>query len=140
MLDNLLRRVSMWNQVQPFIPNSKGGPTLATDSRATEAVLNALILSTYDQHKNHLTPITRSALDNMWDLQIQSGEQAGGWNWQNFHLAPWESNESQYNGAVLAAIAVGQGCLRTISTMLRFRRIWSCCAVFCGGSMMRSHC
>ncbi len=108
MLDNLLRRVSMWNQVQPFYPNSKGGPTLATDSRATEAVLNALILSTYDQHKNHLTPITRSALDNMWDLQIKSGEQAGGWNWQNFHLAPWESNESQYNGAVLAAIAVGR--------------------------------
>ncbi|MGC2402184.1 MAG: hypothetical protein WA510_20495, partial [Acidobacteriaceae bacterium] len=67
-----------------------------------------LILSTYDQQKNHLTDITRSALDNMWALQIKSGESAGGWNWQNFHLAPWESGESQYNGAVLAAIAVGR--------------------------------
>jgi len=108
MLNNVLRRVTMWNEVQPFYPNSKSGPTLATDSRATESVLNTVILSSHDQQKNHLTDITRSAFDNMWALQIKSGEQAGAWNWQNFHLAPWESNESQYNGAVLAAIAVGR--------------------------------
>jgi squalene-hopene/tetraprenyl-beta-curcumene cyclase len=108
MLNNVLRRVTMWNEVQPFYPNSTSGPTLATDSRATESVLNTIILSTYDQQKNHLTDITRSAFDNMWTLQIRSGEKAGAWNWQNFHLAPWESNESQYNGAVLAAIAVGR--------------------------------
>jgi squalene-hopene/tetraprenyl-beta-curcumene cyclase len=108
MLNNVLRRVTMWNEVQPFYPNSKTGPTLATDSRATEAVLNALILSIYDERKNHLTDITRSAFDNLWALQIKSGEAAGAWNWQNFHLAPWESGESQYNGAALAAIAVGR--------------------------------
>ncbi len=108
MLNNVLRRVTMWNEVQPFYPSSKAGPTLATDSRATESVLNTLILSTYDQQKNHLTDISRRAFDNMWALQIKSGEQAGAWNWQNFHLAPWESSESQYNGAVLAAIAVGR--------------------------------
>jgi hypothetical protein len=108
LLDNVLRRVTLWNEVQPFYPSSLHGLTLATDSRSTESVLNALILSTYDQQKNHLSDITRSAFDNMWALQIKSGEWAGGWNWQNFHLAPWESNESQYNGAVLAAIAVGR--------------------------------
>jgi len=108
MLNNVLRRVTLWNEVQPFYPNSKTGPTLATDSRSTESILNTLILSSYDQQKNHLTDITRSAFDNMWALQIKSGEQAGAWNWQNFHLAPWESSESQYNGAVLAAIAVGR--------------------------------
>jgi hypothetical protein len=108
MLNNVLRRVTLWNEVQPFYPNSKTGPTLATDSRATESVLNTLILSTYDQQKSHLTDITRSAFDKMWALQIQSGEQSGAWRWQNFHLAPWESSESQYNGAVLAAIAVGR--------------------------------
>ena len=106
MLNNVLRRVTMSNEVQPFYPSSKAGPTLATDSRATESVLNALILSTYDRQKNHLTDISRSAFDNMWALQIKSGEKAGAWNWQNFHLAPWESSESQYNGAVLAAIAL----------------------------------
>jgi squalene-hopene/tetraprenyl-beta-curcumene cyclase len=108
MLNNVLRRVTMWNEVQPFYPNSKTGPTLATDSRATESILNVLILSTYDERKDHLTDITRSAFDNMWALQIKSGEAAGGWNWQNFHLAPWESGESQYNGAALAAIATGR--------------------------------
>ena len=119
----------MWNQVQPFYPNSKSGPTLATDSRATESVLNALILSTYDQQKNHLTDITRSAFDNMWALQIKSGEQAGAWDWQNFHLAPWESNESQYNGAVLAAIAVGRA-PDNYRTTPKFRRICGCCVSF----------
>jgi hypothetical protein len=108
MLANVVRRVTLWNEVQPFYPNSLSGPTLATDSRSTESVLNTLILATYDQQKTHLTDITRSAFDYMWALQIKSGEWAGGWNWQNFHLAPWESNESQYNGAVLAAIAVGR--------------------------------
>jgi squalene-hopene/tetraprenyl-beta-curcumene cyclase len=107
LLNNVLRRVTMWNEVQPFYPNSKSGPTLAADSRATESVVNAVILSSYDQRKNHLTDITRSAFDNMWALQIKSGELAGGWGWQNFHLAPWESSESQYSGAALAAIAVG---------------------------------
>jgi squalene-hopene/tetraprenyl-beta-curcumene cyclase len=108
LLNNVLRRVTMWNQVQPFYPNSKNGPTLAPDSRATESVINTLILSSYDQRKNHLTDITRSAFDNMWALQIKSGELAGAWGWQNFHLAPWESSESQYCGSVLAAIAVGK--------------------------------
>lgn len=108
MLNNVLRRVTMWNEVQPFYPNSKNGPTLATDSRSTESVLNSVILSTHDRETNHLTDITRSAFDNMWALQIKSGEQAGAWKWQNFHLAPWESSESQYNGAALAAIAVGR--------------------------------
>ncbi len=108
MLNNVLRRVTLWNQVQPFYPNSKDGPTLAPDSRATESVINAVILSAYDQQKNHLTDITRSAFDSMWALQIKSGEQAGAWGWQNFHLAPWESSESQYCGAALAAIAVGR--------------------------------
>ena len=31
----------------------------------------------------------------------------GGWAWLNFHLAPWETDESPYWGATLAAIAVG---------------------------------
>jgi squalene-hopene/tetraprenyl-beta-curcumene cyclase len=108
LLNNVLRRVTLWDQVQPFYPNSKTGPTLATDSRATEAVLNAVILSAWDERKGHLTEITRSAFDHMWALQLKTGEQAGAWNWQNFHLAPWESSESQYNGAALAAIAVGR--------------------------------
>ncbi len=55
LLNNVLRRVTLWNQVQPFYPNSQTGPTLAADSRSTESVINTLILASYDQRKNHLT-------------------------------------------------------------------------------------
>ena len=36
LLNNVLRRVTLWNQVQPFYANSPTGPTLAADSRSTE--------------------------------------------------------------------------------------------------------
>jgi squalene-hopene/tetraprenyl-beta-curcumene cyclase len=108
MLNNVLRRVTMWNQVEPFYANGKSGPTKTPESRGTESVLNALILATYDIPKNHLTDIARSAFDDAWALQIKTGDQAGAWDWLNFQFAPWESNESQYYGASLAAIAVGR--------------------------------
>jgi squalene-hopene/tetraprenyl-beta-curcumene cyclase len=108
MLNNVLRRVTMWKQVEPFYANGANGPTKTPESRGTEAVLNALVLATYDAPKHHLTDIARTAFDAAWALQIKSGAQAGAWDWLNFHLAPWESNESQYYGAALAAIAVGR--------------------------------
>jgi len=108
MLNNVLRRVTLWDQVEPFYHDGEAGPTKTPESRGTESVLNALILATYDAQKNHLTDITRSAFDAAWALQIKSGDQAGAWIWLNFHNAPWESNESQYYGAALAAIAVGK--------------------------------
>lgn len=107
MLNNVLRRVTMWNQVEPFYASGASSPTKTPESRGTEAVLNALILSIYDARNHHLADITRTAFDNAWALQIKSGPQAGAWDWLNFHLSPWESNESQYYGAALAALAVG---------------------------------
>ncbi len=108
MLNNVLRRVTMWNQVEPFYANNAKDPTKTPESRGTESVLNALVLATYDAPRHHMADITRSAFDAAWALQIRSGEQAGAWDWLNFHLGPWESNESQYYGAALAAIAVGR--------------------------------
>jgi squalene-hopene/tetraprenyl-beta-curcumene cyclase len=108
MLNNVLRRVTLWDQVEPFYHNGEYGPTKTPESRGTESILNAIILATYDVPKNHLTDITRSAFDAMWALQIKTGDEAGAWIWLNFHNAPWESNESQYYGAALGAIAVGK--------------------------------
>ena len=45
-LDNLTKRVSMWNDVLPFY-NEKSGPNKSVESRNTEAVLNALVLARY---------------------------------------------------------------------------------------------
>lgn len=108
MLNNVLRRVTLWNQVEPFYHTGVDGPNKSPESRGTESVLNSLILATYDAQNNHMTDIERTAFDEAWALQIKSGDLAGAWDWLNFHLAPWESNESQYYGAALAAIAVGR--------------------------------
>jgi squalene-hopene/tetraprenyl-beta-curcumene cyclase len=43
----------------------------------------------------------------MWALQQTSGNEKGAWLWQEFRLTPWESSESPYFGATLAALAVG---------------------------------
>jgi len=37
--------------------------------------------------------------------QIADGEHKGSWEWLNFGLEPWESGESRYLGATVAAIA-----------------------------------
>jgi squalene-hopene/tetraprenyl-beta-curcumene cyclase len=44
----------------------------------------------------------------MWARQFKSGDLKGAWAWLNFHYEPWESNDSGYFGATLAALAVGQ--------------------------------
>ncbi len=107
MLNNVLRRVTLWNDVEPFYKDGKSGPTKSIESRSTESVLNALILSSYDARSGHLREITKQAFGNAWALQRYTGDNAGAWIWLNFHNAPWESNESEYHGAALAALAVG---------------------------------
>lgn len=107
MFDNIAKRVTLWNDVEPFYLDGKAGPTKSIESRTTEAVLNALILSSYDARRGHMTEITKSAFSYAWALQRHSGDNSGAWIWLNFHNAPWESNESEYHGAALAALAVG---------------------------------
>jgi squalene-hopene/tetraprenyl-beta-curcumene cyclase len=43
----------------------------------------------------------------MWALQQTTGANNGGWPWLQFHLEPWESGDSAYYGAALAALAIG---------------------------------
>ncbi|MBT9333250.1 hypothetical protein [Paracidobacterium acidisoli] len=107
MFSGIAKRVTLWNDVEPFYKDGKSGPTKSIESRGTEAVLNALILASYDARRGYLTDLTRSAFAEAWALQRHSGENAGAWIWLNFHNAPWESNESEYHGAALAALAVG---------------------------------
>jgi squalene-hopene/tetraprenyl-beta-curcumene cyclase len=101
LLENVTRRVTLWSVVKPYYPNQ------ASASRATEAVLNALILTSDDQRRGHLSATTRSALEQMWSLQERSGASAGAWPWIEFNNEPWEAYDSTYYGAVLAALAVG---------------------------------
>jgi squalene-hopene/tetraprenyl-beta-curcumene cyclase len=78
-------------------------------SRGTEAILNALILSFDDRFQGRKEPSepTKKAVSILWATQIDQGPHKGSWEWLNFGMQPWESIESPYFGASLAAVAVG---------------------------------
>jgi squalene-hopene/tetraprenyl-beta-curcumene cyclase len=107
LMDSVEKRVSHWQEMTPFYSDEGTGPGKTAQSHATEAVLNAVILASRDSWLGKLSPITRTALEEAWALQEVSGENAGGWKWQDFYLAPWESGESAYQGAAMLALAVG---------------------------------
>jgi squalene-hopene/tetraprenyl-beta-curcumene cyclase len=107
LLDDVKTRVRLWGDVQPYYTDQDTGPGKSAQSRGTEAVLNALILASDDSRGGHLSADTRAALDDMWALQSQSGDNAGSWSWLDFDLAPWEVGDARYYGAALAALAVG---------------------------------
>jgi squalene-hopene/tetraprenyl-beta-curcumene cyclase len=107
LLDNITKRVRLWSEVEPFYSDEKRGAPKTAESRGTEAVLNALILANYDAHQGKLSDDTRTALDNMWALQLKTGDGKGAWTWLNFHNQPWEAEDSQFWGATLGAIAAG---------------------------------
>lgn len=78
-------------------------------SWGTEAIVNALILSLDDRYHGKSSPSepTRQALANLWNTQLQSGDERGSWEWLDFNEPPWGNAQSRYLGAALAAIAVG---------------------------------
>jgi squalene-hopene/tetraprenyl-beta-curcumene cyclase len=106
MIDGVEKRVSHWSEMIPFYSDAIAGPGKTAQSHATEAVLNAVVLASYDTRQGHLRPITQIAFNNAWALQEKTGETAGAWKWQDFKLAPWESVESAYQGATWLMIAV----------------------------------
>jgi len=108
MLDNVVKRVTNWRDVEPFYPDQTRGLPKTSESRGTESVLNALILATRDAQVGTLSDDARVAFANMWALQFKSGELKGAWAWLQFHNQPWEGDGSAYFGASLAALAVGR--------------------------------
>ena len=107
LLANVRRRVLAWAEGEPFYSDEQVGVHKTSQSRGTEAILNALILSNHDAHQGRLADETRVAFENLWDLQRQTGDDAGSWPWLHFGLEPWESDGGVYYGAALAAVAVG---------------------------------
>jgi squalene-hopene/tetraprenyl-beta-curcumene cyclase len=107
LIDNVLKRMAAWNEIAPYYPDQRYGLPKTSESRAVEAIMNALVLATRDTATGHLSDEARQAFKNMWYLQMQRGEVAGSWAWMNFHLDPWEGDHSAFYGASLAALAIG---------------------------------
>ena len=104
MMESVEKRVQGWSGMETFYSDADNGPGKTAESHATEAVLNAVMLAGYDAQMGHLRPVTQEAFGEAWALQERTGERAGGWKWQDFHLGPWESNESAYQGAALLMV------------------------------------
>ncbi|HKV98892.1 MAG TPA: hypothetical protein VJN96_03660 [Vicinamibacterales bacterium] len=107
ILGNLITRARMWRDIEPFYPDQTRGVPKTSESRAIESVMNALVLARRDAELRHLSEDGKTALANMWALQMKTGPQSGAWTWLNFGYEPWESPNSPYFGASLAALAVG---------------------------------
>jgi len=108
VLGNVEKRVSLWNEVEPYYTDARSGPGKSKQSRSTEAVLNAVVLAEESARKGHMTDLSRKAFRYAWDLQIKEGPDAGSWDWQIFKLSPWEATESRYEGATWFARAVAE--------------------------------
>jgi squalene-hopene/tetraprenyl-beta-curcumene cyclase len=109
MYADVVKRVRMWRDVEPFYPDQKSGLPKSSESRAVESVLNALFLTTRDnENGGHLSDDAKQAFANMWSLQMQTGDLKGGFAWLTFKLEPWESDTATYWGAALAAMAIAQ--------------------------------
>jgi squalene-hopene/tetraprenyl-beta-curcumene cyclase len=107
MIANVVKRVTLWKDVEPFYPDQTRGLPKTSESRGTESILNAAVLVARDAETGTLSADTRQAFANVWALQFKNGDLKGAWAWLNFHYEPWESNDSAYFGATIAAIAIG---------------------------------
>ena len=106
LLDSVTKRVRLWKEVEPFYKDADRGPYKSVESRGTESVLNALILSSRDAQSGQLSNDAHTAFENMWAEQQIAGKQKGAWLWLRFKNEPWEADDSDYFGATLAAVAI----------------------------------
>ncbi len=107
IMGNLLTRARSWHDVEPWYPDQTRGIPKTSESRAIESVMNALVLSRRDAAAGALSADAKTAFEVMWALQMKTGPETGAWTWLSFGMDPWESPNSPYFGASMAALAIG---------------------------------
>jgi len=102
LIDDTTRRVETYSTHQVLYDFNE---RRQIESRGTEAVLNAVILTSADAAKSLREPsaTTKKALARLWETQRADGR----WDWLEFGLEPWETTEAAYHGATFAAFAAG---------------------------------
>ena len=102
LIDDTTRRVETYSTHQVLYDFNE---RRQIESRGTEAVLNAVILTSADAARNLREPSapTKKALARLWETQRADGR----WDWLEFGLEPWETTEAAYHGATFAAFAAG---------------------------------
>jgi squalene-hopene/tetraprenyl-beta-curcumene cyclase len=107
LLADVVKRVRGWKDMEPWYPDQTRGLPKTAESRGTESVINAIVLSRRDAADGVLSADGRQAFANMWAQQMRTGDLTGAWAWLSFKLEPWEGAQSAYFGATLAAVAIG---------------------------------
>jgi hypothetical protein len=99
LLSETLLRVATYNNHEPLYKSKQD------ESRGSEAVLNLLVLvgELAPDNQASLAEPLRRAFEELWATQ----RVGGAWDWLDFGNEPYESADSIYYGAALAAIAVG---------------------------------
>jgi hypothetical protein len=99
LLRETLLRVASYDSHEPLYKSKQD------ESRGSEAVLNLLVLVGELAPDNHawLAEPLRKAFEELWAAQRVDGA----WDWLDFGNEPYESADSVYYGAALAAIGVG---------------------------------
>jgi squalene-hopene/tetraprenyl-beta-curcumene cyclase len=102
LIDDTTRRVETYSTHQVLYDFNE---RRQIESRGTEAVLNAVILTSADAARNlrESSAPTKKALARLWETQRADGR----WDWLEFGLEPWETTEAVYHGATFAAFAAG---------------------------------
>jgi squalene-hopene/tetraprenyl-beta-curcumene cyclase len=102
LLQEIARRVETFGKHQLLYDSDEAKKI---QSPGTEAVLNVLILARADAEDNRQNggETSRAAFRQLWQTQRSDGA----WEWLDFGLEPWETVESVYQGATLAALAGG---------------------------------
>ena len=80
LLDSVTKRVRLWKEVEPFYKDADRGPYKSVESRGTESVLNALILSSRDAQSGQFSNDTHTPFRHV-GRTANAGEQKGAWLW-----------------------------------------------------------
>lgn len=100
LLDGLRARVDK-TEPQQLSPGAKEPG--ASQKLGVESIFAALFLAQYDAESAE----AKRAFERLWALQLRDGSAKGAWAWFEFNLDPWETPESVFYGATLAAVAAG---------------------------------
>ncbi|MGC4055486.1 MAG: hypothetical protein QM757_42210 [Paludibaculum sp.] len=104
LLNALRARVDK-NEAREYAPGITKEP-MASQAIGVEAIFAALLLARAEEGTASMSPATKQAFDRLWRVQQKSGPLQGAWPWYVFNSDPYETPDSPFFGATLAALAV----------------------------------
>lgn len=104
LLDGMKERTSKNERM--FGSPSFAKEPLASQAAGVQSILAAFLLARSDRDGT-MSAATEQAFEHLWAAQLHEGPSKGGWAWFQFDDDPYETEQSAYYGATLAALAAG---------------------------------